>query len=89
MADNRCLLLTDVHMWVEHVNDIVFRRNARAALRSRKKVTQGKRYLYSLYSDEGITSETSASILSFLRCRIYIFITKLFMFINVVILAGA
>ena len=31
-----------------------------------------------LYSDEGITSETSVSILSFLWCRIYIFITKLF-----------
>ena len=31
----------------------------------------------SLYSDEGLTSETSVSIRSFLRCRIYIFITKL------------
>ena len=30
----------------------------------------------SLHSDEGLTSETSVSILSFLRCRIYIFITK-------------
>ena len=29
--------------------------------------------------DEGLTSETSVSILSFLRCRIYIFITKLFL----------
>ena len=28
-------------------------------------------------SDEGLTSETSVSVLSFLRCRIYIFITKL------------
>ena len=28
------------------------------------------------YSDEGLTSETSVSILSFLRCNIYIFITK-------------
>ena len=45
------------------------------------------RYLYklyifcfsSLYSDEGLTSETSVSIRSFLRCRIYIFITKLFL----------
>ena len=33
----------------------------------------------SLYSDEGLTSETSVSIRSFLRCRIYIFITKLFL----------
>ena len=33
----------------------------------------------SLYSDDGLTSETSVSILSFLRCRIYIFITKLFL----------
>ena len=32
----------------------------------------------SLYSDEGLMSETSVSILSFLRCRIYIFITKSF-----------
>ena len=32
---------------------------------------------YALYSDEGLTSETSVSIRSFLRCRIYIFITKL------------
>ena len=32
---------------------------------------------YAFYSDEGLTSETSVSILSFLRCRIYIFITKL------------
>ena len=29
------------------------------------------------YSDEGLTSKTSVSILSFLRCRIYIFITIL------------
>ena len=29
------------------------------------------------YSDDGLTSETSVSILSLLRCRIYIFITKL------------
>ena len=34
---------------------------------------------YVLYSDEGLTSETSVSILSFLRCRIYIFITKLWL----------
>ena len=33
----------------------------------------------SLYSDEGLTSETSVSILSFLWCRIYIFSTKLFL----------
>ena len=34
---------------------------------------------FPLYSDDGLTSETSVSILSFLLCRIYIFITKLFL----------
>lgn len=48
MADNCCLPVTDVHMWVEHVNDIVSRRKARAAERSRKQATQRKGYLCSV-----------------------------------------
>ena len=33
---------------------------------------------FPFYSDEGLTSETSVSIRSFLRCRINMFITKLY-----------
>ena len=48
LAKNCCLPVTDVHMWVEHVNDIVSRRKARAAELSRKKATEEKCYLCSI-----------------------------------------
>ena len=47
LADSFCLPVNDVCMWVEHVNDIVYRRKARVAVGSRKKATQGKGYLCS------------------------------------------
>ena len=48
LAENCCLPVPDVRMWVEHVNDIVSRRKARATERSRKKATQEKGYLCSI-----------------------------------------
>ena len=50
MADNCCLPVTNVHMWVEHVN-IVSRQKARAAECSCKKATQENVIYVQFYVD--------------------------------------
>ena len=43
--------MTDVRIWVEHVNNIVSRPKPRVAVRSRKKTTQEKGFYVQFYVD--------------------------------------